>query len=50
MIFYFFLKALFILDIIAFLTWLFGCVDKWLDKKAMVIFKIYDVTEKLHKN
>ena len=45
MIFYFFLKALFVLEIITFLSWRFGYVEKQLDKKAMAIFKIYDVTE-----
>ena len=37
--FYFILKALFILEILSFLAWLFGFVEKWLDKKAMVNFK-----------
>ena len=41
---YFMLKALFILEIFTFFSWLFGYVGKWLDKKAMVNFKIYDVT------
>ena len=45
MIFYFLLKALFVLEIITFLSWLFRYVEKRLDKKAIVIFKIYDVTE-----
>ena len=32
--FYFMLKALFVLEIFAFSFWLFGCVEKLLDKKA----------------
>ena len=43
--FYFMLKALFVLKIFTFLSWLFGYVGKWLDKKAVVNFKIYDVTD-----
>ena len=39
------LKALFILEIFAFLSFLFGCVEKPFDEKAMVDFKIYDVTD-----
>ena len=31
--FYFTSKALFVLKILKFLSWLFGCVAKWLDKK-----------------
>ena len=42
---YFMLKALFVFEIITFCFWLFGCVDKRLNKKAMVNFKIYDVIE-----
>ena len=44
-VFYFMLKALFVLKIFTFLSWLFGYVGKWLDKKAVVNFKIYDVTD-----
>ena len=44
--FCFILKALFILEIFTFLRYLlFGYVEKRLDKKAMVNFKIYDVTD-----
>ena len=43
--FYFLLKALFILEIFTFLFCLFGYVEKRLDKKTMVDFKIYDVTD-----
>ena len=42
---YFELKSLFILEIFTFLSWRFGCVEKWLDKKTMVNFKIYGVTD-----
>ena len=44
-VFYFTIKALFILEIFTFLSWLFGYVEKWLDNEAMVNFKIYDVTD-----
>ena len=44
-IFYFMLKALFVPEIFTFLSWLFGYVEKRLDKKAMVNFKIYDVID-----
>ena len=43
--FYFMLKTLFVLEIFTFLSLLFGYVEKQLDKKAMVNFKIFDVTE-----
>ena len=43
--FYFMLKALFVLKIFTFLPLLFGYVEKQLDKKARVNFKIYDVTD-----
>ena len=39
------LKALFVLDIFTFLSRVFGYVEKRLDKKAMVNYKIYDVTD-----
>ena len=38
------IKALFVLEIFTFLSWVFSYVEKWLDEKAMVNFKIYDVT------
>ena len=44
-VFYFMLKALFVLQIFTFLYGLFGYVEKRLDKKAMVSFKVYDVTD-----
>ena len=43
--FYFMLKALFTFEIITILSGLFGCVGDRLDKKAMVNFKIHDVTD-----
>ena len=43
--FYFVLKVLFVFDIIIFLLCLFGYVEKRLDKKTMVNYKIYDVTD-----
>ena len=42
---YFMLKALFILKIFIFLSWLFGYVEKRFDKKGKVDFKIYEVTD-----
>ena len=42
--FYFMLKALFLLEIFNFLSLLFVYVEKRLDKKGKVNFKIYDVT------
>ena len=44
-VFYFTLKALFILEIVIFLPWLFSYVEKQLDKKVKVNFKIYDITD-----
>ena len=43
--FYFVLKALFALKVFTFLCGLFGYVEIRLDKKTMVHFKIYDVTD-----
>ena len=40
---YFILKALFILKISKFFFWLFSHVEKRLDQKYKVNFKIYDV-------
>ena len=42
--FYFMIKALFVLEIFTFLSWLFNYVGNRLDKKAMVNYKTYDVT------
>ena len=36
-------NALFVLEIFKFLSWLFGYVEKQLDKKAMANFKIYNI-------
>ena len=41
---YFMLKVLFV-EIFTFLSWHFGYVEKRFDKKAMVKFKISDVTD-----
>ena len=43
--FYFILKAIFVLEIFAFLSWLFGYLGKRLDKKVKVNSNIYDVTD-----
>ena len=42
---YFMLKALFVLEIFAFMSWLFCYVEKWFDKKVKVNSKSYDVTD-----
>ena len=43
--FYSMSKALFVLKVFNFLSCLFGLVEKRLDKKSEVNFKIYDVTD-----
>ena len=43
--FYFMLKALFVLGIITFLSWLFGYAEKRVDMKTTVNFKTRDVTD-----
>ena len=43
--FYFMLKALCVLQIFTFQSCFFGYVEKQLDKKVMVDFRIYDVTD-----
>ena len=48
--FYFLLKALFVLKIFEFLSWLFSHAEKRLDKKDKVNFKIYDFTTWLKNN
>ena len=48
--FYFTLKALFVLKIFKFLSWLFGHVAKRLDQKDKVNFEFYDVTAWLINN
>ena len=42
--FYFTLKSLFVLKIFKFLSWLFGHVEKLVDYKYKINFKVYDVT------
>ena len=37
------LKALFVFEIFRFVSWLFGYVEKWLDKKAKVNFNVYEL-------
>ena len=48
--FYFILKALFFLKIFKVLSLLFGKVEKQLDKKDNIKFRIYDVTTWLTNN
>ena len=48
--FYFMLKPLFVLEISIFLSWSFGYVEKHLEKKVMVNFEIYDVTNWIRNN
>ena len=48
--FYFTSKALFVLKIFKFLSWLLGHVAKRLDKKGKVNFKFYKVTNWLTSN
>ena len=42
--FYFNSKTIFVLKIFKFLSWLFGHVTTWVDKKDKVNFKFYEVT------
>ena len=42
MVFSFSLKAVFVLKVFKFLSWLFGHAEKGLDHKDEVNFKIYD--------
>ena len=39
------LNALFVLEIFIFSPWIFGYVEKRLDQKAEINFKIYDVVD-----
>ena len=48
--FYFISKVFFVPKIFQFLSWLFGHVAKWLDKKDKVNFKFYEVTAWLANN
>ena len=43
--FYFLVKTLFGLEKFIVLSWLFGHVEKQLDEKAMINYKIYNVTD-----
>ena len=43
-VFYFIIKALYVLKIVRFLSWIFGQVEKLFDQKDQVDLKIYDVT------
>ena len=47
--FYFILKALFVLKTSKFLSWLVDQIEKQLDEKDKVNFKIYDTTAWLTK-
>ena len=49
-VFYFMLKALFVLEIFTYLHWLFGYAEKRLDKKFKVNSKIYDATSRKTNN
>ena len=42
---YLMLKAFFFVQIFTFLSWLFGSVEKRIDEKGKVTFKINDVTK-----
>ena len=48
--FYFTLKGLFVLKIFKFLSSFFGHVEKQLNKRGKINFKIYDVTAWLTNN
>ena len=41
----FMLKALFILEVITFLSWLFGYVEKWLDDKTNRLISKFITTQ-----
>ena len=49
-VFYFMLRTLFVLEIFTFLCWIFGYVENRFDKKSMVSFNIYDVTDWIANN
>ena len=49
-VFYFMLKTLFVFEIFAFLSLLFGYLGKRLDEKAKVNFKIYDLSDRATNN
>ena len=41
----FMLKALFVLEVIKFLSWLFGYVEKWLDNKTNKLISKFITTQ-----
>ena len=41
----FMLKALFVLEVITFLSWLFGYVEKWLDNKTNKLISKFITTQ-----
>ena len=45
MVFCLMLRAVFVIQIFAFLYWIFGFDEKRFDKKTRVNFKIYDATD-----
>ena len=49
-VFYFMSKTAFDLEIFTFLFWLFGYVEKQLDEKAMVNFKVDDDADWITNN
>ena len=49
-VFHFILKALFVLKIFKFLSWLFGHAEKTTWLEWLVKFKIYDITTLLTNN
>ena len=49
-VFYFAIKALYVLKIFRFLSWIFGQVEKLFDQKDQVDLKIYDVTTRETNN
>ena len=48
--FCFMLKAIYVLGVFTFLSWLFSCVEKQLDTKAKGNYKIYDFTDWITNN
>ena len=43
--FYFMLEGIFIFNVFAFLSWRFGYAERWLDKRAIVNLRFYEVKE-----
>ena len=48
--FYFMSKVLFVLEVFKFLSWHYDYIEKRLDKKAKVNFKIHDITDRTKSN